>query len=96
MENQLLIPFRGLVKLSSFGEESIPPGGVIDFFECRMVEDPNKLISTNFVLPADKWMIQNSFWGAVQNQGYLLFDDWGREIYRSDSWRTSECRRIEW
>lgn len=96
MEYQILLPYRGLLKLSSFGSDSIPPEGVMDFFECRMIEDTDALLSSKFILPSDEWMIQDSFWNAVKNQEYLVYDDWGREIYRSVSWKTREYREMRW
>jgi hypothetical protein len=89
MKYTIEIPLCSRFLLSASGSSGIPPGGVIQLFENRMIDDPLRLFSTAQFLPVDESMMRNSLLFATENDDFAIVDRTLNPIYRSRNYSAS-------
>jgi len=83
MKYTIEIPLMSRFLLSASGSPGIPPGGVIQLFENRMIDDSSRLFSTAQFLPVEESMMRNSLILATENDDFAILDRTHNPIYRS-------------
>ena len=89
MKYTIEIPLCSRFLLSALGSPGIPPGGIIQLFENRMIDDPLRLFSTAQFLPVDESMMRNSLVFATENDDFAIVDRTLNPIYRSRNYSAS-------